>query len=83
MDKRVGKTQKCQKAAKHRSNIKYASRTGAYVGRSTMLREPQKMFALLGGSATSVVRCGLVSVTTPLILMTLDIATKAYMNCEE
>ena len=45
-----------------------------------MLREPQKMFVVLGGSATSVVRCGLVSVTTPL---TLDIATKAYMNCEE
>ena len=29
-----------------------------------MLRELQKMFAVLGGSATSVVRCGLVSVTT-------------------
>ena len=42
-----------------------------------MLREPQKMFVVLGGSATSVVRCGLVSVTTPL-----DTATKAYMNCE-
>ena len=29
-----------------------------------MFREPQKMFAVLGGSATSVVRCGLVNVTT-------------------
>ena len=45
-----------------------------------MLRELQKMLLVLGGSVTSVVRCGLVSVTTPLILMTLDIATKAYMN---
>ena len=45
-----------------------------------MLIEPQKMFVVLGGNATSVVKCGLVSVTTLLILMTLDIATKAYMT---
>ena len=45
-----------------------------------MFREPQKMFAVLGGSATSVVRCGLVNVTT---LMTLDIAGYCYEGLHE
>ena len=49
-----------------------------------MFREPQKMFAVLGGSATSVVRCGLVNVTTLVdILMILDIAGYCYEGLHE
>ena len=40
----------------------------------------RKMFVVLGGSVTSVDRCGSVTVTIALMLTTLDIAMKDCMK---
>ena len=52
-------------------------RLPTYVGRSTVLKEPRKMFVVLGGSA---VRCGSMTVITALMPMTWVSATKKPMT---